>query len=359
MNYKIGKLEAIFLIMIVMMNKILLNIPKEIIKQAKTGAPVNIIFTTILAVFIACLICRLLKKFPNEDIIDIAHYVGKKPLQIIIGIIFILLLSLTMLTAIYKFTDLLKMLYFSSTPVFLIFIAFFVCIGFANKIGFRGIVRANAIISVILLISLALILYGTFQDYNFNRLYPLLGQNFENTFIKGAQNIFAYGGLLYLFLIQPFLKHKKDFKPVAIISIFISGFFLLSTSTSLLMLFPFISTSEELMSMYLLTRSIVFGEFFQRIDAAFIFLWLIAAFSYSSISAMFLNNIVKKITNCKESNSFQYSILGILLAIIILFHNQTFFTFLEVIIYKYFILITLGLSILLLIIANIKRKDKI
>ena len=89
MNYKIGKLEAIFLIMIVMMNKILLNIPKEIIKQAKTGAPVDIIFTTILAVFIACLICRLLKKFHNLYIIFIVYYLGIKLFQILIRISFI------------------------------------------------------------------------------------------------------------------------------------------------------------------------------------------------------------------------------------------------------------------------------
>ena len=48
MNLKISKLETIFLILIVMINKILLNIPKEIIKQSETGSPANIIFTTIL-----------------------------------------------------------------------------------------------------------------------------------------------------------------------------------------------------------------------------------------------------------------------------------------------------------------------
>ena len=359
MNYKIGKLEAIFLIVIVMMNKILLNIPKEIIKQSKTGAPVNIIFITVLALIITFIIYKYLKKFPNEDIIDIAYDVGKKPLQIAIGTLFMFLFAMIILTAIYKFADLLKMLYFPSTPVLLILIAFFVCMGFANKIGFRGIIRANAIISIALLISLAIILYGTFKDYEFNRLYPVFGQNLQNTFINGTQNIFAFGGLLYLFFIQPFLKHKDDFKIVAFSSIMISGLFLLLSATTLLMLFPFISTSEELMSMYLVTRSIVFGEFFQRIDAVFIFLWLVAAFSYLSISLMFLASIFKKITNSKESNSFQYSIIGILFGIIIIFRNQAFFTFLEVTLYKYLIIFMMALCLIILLVANLKRKGKI
>ncbi len=359
MNYKIGKIEAILLILIVMMNKILLNIPKEIIKQSKTGAPVNIIYITIISLLIALVICKLLKKFPNEDIIDIAHYIGKKPLQIIIGTLFIILFSLTILTAIYKFTDLLKMLYFPSTPVLLIFISFIVCMGFANKIGFRGIVRANAIITIFLLISLTAIVYGTFKDYNLNRIYPIFGQNIKNTFINGTQNIFAFGGLLYLMFIKPFLKHKKGFKIVALTSVLISGLFLLLSASTLLMLFPFITQSEEIMSMYLLVRNIVYGEFFQRIDAVFIFLWLIAAFSYLSISLMFLTNIFKKLTNSKESNSIQYSFLGILLGTILLLHNQAFFTFLEVIIYKYLVLSLLAISLIVLIIANLKRKGHI
>ena len=50
MNVKIGKTEAILLILIVMINKILLNIPKEIIRQSQTGAPINLIDTPILAI---------------------------------------------------------------------------------------------------------------------------------------------------------------------------------------------------------------------------------------------------------------------------------------------------------------------
>ena len=95
MNLKISKLEAIFLILIVMINKILLNIPKEIIKQSETGSPANIIFTTILTLIITLIICKLFQKFPNEDIIDISQYVGKKPLQIILGTLLLIYNTLT------------------------------------------------------------------------------------------------------------------------------------------------------------------------------------------------------------------------------------------------------------------------
>ena len=327
MNLKIGKLEAIFLVLIVMINKILLNIPKEIIKQSGTGSPVNIIFTSILILIITLLICKLFQKFPNEDIIDISKYVGKKPLQIILGTLLLILFTMIITSVIYEFTTLLQIIYFPNTPISLILLIFLGCMGVANKTGFKSIVKANSVIIPIILLSLVVIFAGILKNLNLNRLYPILGQNVKTTFLEGSQNIFAYGGLLYLFFIVPFLKNKQDFKKVALIS------------------------------MYLLTRCIELGKFLQRTDAIFVFLWIISAFSYLSISLMFMSNIFGKLTECKESRNFSYSFLGIFFSIITLFQNQTFFKLLSTTIYKYSILGILLLCFIILIIGNIKRKE--
>lgn len=304
MNLKIGKLEAIFLVLIVMINKILLNIPKEIIKQSQTGSPVNIIFTSILILIITLLICKLFQKFPNEDIIDISKYVGKKPLQIILGILLLILFTMIITSVIYEFTTLLQIIYFPNTPISLILLIFLGCMGVANKTGFKSIVKANSVIIPIILLSLVVIFAGILKNLNLNRLYPILGQNVKTTFLEGSQNIFAYGGLLYLFFIVPFLKNKQDFKKVALISMLVSGLFLLFTVIILLGIFPFIIKSEEIMSMYLLTRCIELGKFLQRTDAIFVFLWIISAFSYLSISLMFMSNIFGKLQNVKNPEIF-------------------------------------------------------
>lgn len=357
MNYKVGKFEAIFLVLIVVTNKILLNTPKEIIRRCNRGAPVNIIFTCLLALIITALICKLFKKFPNEDIIDISKYVGKKPLQILLGISFLVFFTIVIITVLYEFINLLQMVYFPNTPISLLLLFFLFAMGFANKKGFKSLIKTNSIVVVSILISLIVIFTGTAHELNFNRVTPVLGDSLFNTFVNGSQNIFAYGGLIYLLFLIPFLRNKKDFNFVAGISILLSGLFLLFTTITLLALFPFIMHSEEMMSLYLLTRSVKFGNFFERTDAIFIFLWLICAFSYLSISMMFMINIFKKLTNCRESTNFSYSFLAIFFALIILFQNQTAFRFLETIFYKYLILSLLGISLIILIIANIKRKD--
>lgn len=356
MEFKIGKYQAISLILIVMVNKILLNIPKEIIKQSQTGAAINVIFTCILALLITLFICSLVKKFPDEDIIDISKFVGKKPLQVLLGIAYILLFSTIIITVIYEFTNLLQVIYFPTTSVYLLLLSFLIPMAVASKTGFKAILKTNSIITIFILLSLIVIFLGTIANLKITRIYPILGTNINNTFIKGSSNIFSYGGLIYLFFLSPLLKNKKDFKKIAIISILISGLFLLFTITILLTIFPFITHSEEILSMYLLTRCIEFGEFIQRTDAIFIFLWIISAFSYLSISLNFINIIFEKLTNCNKSKSYSYSFLGIFFAIIILFQNQSLFKFLETSFYKYFILGLLFISLIILVIGNIKKK---
>lgn len=357
MRQKIGNTEAILFILIVMVNKILLNMPKEIIKQSRTGAPINIIFTGIIAVLLAIIICKLFKKFSNEDIIDIAEYLGKKPLKIILGTVFIVLFTIPTITCIYEFTNLLQGIYFPNSPVSLLLLFFLVSMAVANKKGFKAIAKANVIVVIFILISLIIILGGTVEDFNTTRLNPILGESVEKTFLEGAQNVFSYGGLIYLLFLVPFLKNKKDFTKIGIISIAISGIFLLFSALTLLMLFPFISDSEELMSMYLLTRCIQFGEFLQRTDAIFIFLWIISAFSYLSISLMFITNIFKKMTKCESTEIINYPFLGLFFGLLVLFENQSLFRFLETVIYKYLLLAVLGISLIILILANFKRKD--
>lgn len=81
---KIGNIEAIALILTVMINHIILNLPKNIINSTSSGAIMNVIFISIIAIVIALFICKLLKNFPLLDIFDIAKFLGGKLLKTIL-----------------------------------------------------------------------------------------------------------------------------------------------------------------------------------------------------------------------------------------------------------------------------------
>ena len=356
-DYKISKLEAIFLILIVMINKIILNVPKSIIRLTGTGSLVNIIFVGALALILVILIVKLFKNFPNEDIIDVSEYIGGKILKTIVGIGYIILFGIVICTVIIRFTELLKVVYFENSPYIYITGFFLIAIGFANKFGFKSIIKTNFIILPFIFASIVFILFGISNYISPSSLYPILGNNIKNTFVDGISNIFAFSGIAYLFFTSPLLKNKKDLKSIGITFITLSTLFLFIVVGALLLVFPFITHSEELLSVYILVRLVEFGEFIQRADALFIYLWIISAFSYLSIALMFILNIFKKLTHATEHTELSFSLYSIILGITLLLKDSNLLSFIEDVIYKYYLIIfVFGISTIIMLLANIKKK---
>ena len=155
---------------------------------------------------------------------------------------------------------------------------------------------------------------------------------------------------------MPLLKEKKDFKKVTIISMILSFLFLLFITSTLILTFPFITNSDEIMSVYLLVRILEFGVFFQRIDALFIFLWILSAFSYLSINLMLILNIFSKLTNISNSKQMSFCFCSILFGVALLLNNQYVLNLLAGPIYKYLILILVfAISLTILLLANLKH----
>ena len=83
---KIGNFEAIALILTVIVNHVVLNLPKNIIASSSSSSIINVLFISIIAVLIGYFVCKLLERFPKLDILDIANFLGGKWLKILTGI---------------------------------------------------------------------------------------------------------------------------------------------------------------------------------------------------------------------------------------------------------------------------------
>ncbi len=125
------------------------------------------------------------------------------------------------------------------------------------------------------------------------------------------------------------------------------------------MTFAFIIQTDEVLSLYLLTRLINFGRFFQRVDAIFIFIWIIALLSFLSLNVFIISHIIKKSIKAKSSKGFIYPISTLLFALSLSFKDMTIIKFVTRNIYKIynFVLIFI-ISFLILLFAYIKKRKK-
>lgn len=353
---KICTAEAIALLVMIMINQVILGLPKTIIVNSGSGAWINVIVISIIAIFLAVLITKLFKKFPASDILDVSELVGGKILKIIVSIIFFSLFFLTSIICLRYIVETLILIYFKNTNILFLILLFVIGIIIANRKSFTSIARANYILTIIILAVMFILFVFSTKLFVTERLFPILGYGADKTFLLGLSNLSAFSGLAYILFLLPFLKETKSFKKINVISIVISSLYLFLSVVCLLLVFPFNSISENLLSVYLLTRIVEYSSFLQRADAIYILFWILAILSYLSINMFFMLHIFQKNTNIKNHTGILYAISLILIATSLIIQGAAEHRFLQNTVYFYLFLFAIGLSLVILFIANWKRK---
>ena len=217
----------------------------------------------------------------------------------------------------------------------------------------------NMLIIPAVLLGMLLIGLSLFRDLDFNYLFPILGHGINETFLIGLSNIAVFSTFGFLYFLPPFLKESDDFRKISVISTIIAGIYLIFTSTLLLVIFPYITHSNELMSSYSLARLVQYGEFIQRIEAVFIFIWILGTLSYLSITFFYILTIFKKLTGIKKESIIAPNIALAILAIALTLQRSSSIEFIEQYVYRYFVLILIfGISFLILLLAHFKHKRR-
>lgn len=357
---KIGTVEAIALIVTIIINQIILNLPDVIISTTGSSSWINVIYISIIAIIFCALICKLFKPFNSNDILDVSEYLGGKVLKFIIGIAYFAFFIFISGISLRYLANSIKLIYFEETPIIFLLMFFFFPTVIACKSGIKNIAQVNLMFMPILLISMLIILFATVKDFIPQRIFPILGFGADKTFLVGINNIFAFSGFAYLYFLIPILKNPEQFKKVAFISTIISAIYLFLSVICLLMMFSFISFSEELLSVYLLTRMIEFGRFFQRIDAIFILIWILAMISFLSISSFFSIYVVDKLVRFKNPDELSYCIASFIFVVALSIKNIVQIKFIQDAVFKYVIIsLVFVVSFIILILANLKhRKEK-
>lgn len=357
MNNKLGNIGAISLIVTVIIAHILSNLPQTLLHSTNSATALNVIYISILTIIICYFISKLFDEFPNSDILDISEFLAGKSLKITIGVTFIVYLMIIVSFLIQNFSESLRLIYLPNTHFSGIILIFIFAAVILNKLGFRVIVKCNLIILPLVLISLLVIFFSTIDEFTMQRFFPILGNSFNDTFIIGVTNIFSFGGIILLYFIKPILNYTSNFKKVSFIAVLISSIYLLLSVISLLLVIPMISTAESTLSIYLAAREVEFGNFFQRVDAVFILIWMLCIFSYFSIILSYILFIFKKIFNIKHSKPLVYCFSAIIFSLSLLPKNAVQINTMSDTLYKYLSLtLVFGISIVILILAHFKKK---
>ena len=356
-NNKIGFMEALSVLLIVVFAHLILLLPKIIIEDQGTGSIVNIIYVTLLALFTVYILNLLYKKFKGMDILDISNFLFGKKFKFIVGIIYIIHAIFVSSLLLRNTAENLKTTYFQNTPT--PYIAFFMLIGVAylNRFNLKTIIKCNLIIVPLIAVSFIVLFILSSENFVFERVFPILGNGAENTFLYGISNIFCFGNIFFLLFLMSYLKDYNQFNKLSYISIILSSFFILLTILGILLIFPLNVASTSNIPLYMQTRTLTFGKLLQRLDALFILIWDLNILSYLSIIVGFIVSIFKKITNIQSTKTISYTFVAILLGASLIYKNIIETRLLDSNWYKNFtLIIVFGMGFIIFLLANIKKR---
>lgn len=358
-SQKLNYIESSLLVVIVTITHLILNMPNTLIESTGSSAILNAIYITILALIVFAIIKKLLKPFENNNILYVAEYLGGKSLKSILTTLYLIHFIFTSGILLRNFAETLKIIYFPQASLWTILCAFLLVALIVNLFGEKNVVKANTILMVPILLTIVITAFSLMGKFEFNRVFPILGYGINETFISGATNIYAFSGILYLLLIKPNLKNSKNYSKVGYLSIIISGIYLILVISALLMMFPYISSGNETLSVYLSTRVIEYGKFMQRTDALYMFIWIFDFMSYLSVIILFIVQISKQSFKIKKSLFYNFIIAFVIFVVALLLTNTTEMIFFETTIYKYSSLgLVFGLSFFILLLGYLKKKKR-
>lgn len=358
-NSKISVPEAISVILIVLVAHTLVSLPKGLLNVTGSATIINLLYVGIIMFFLVLLIVKLFKDFGGQDIVDIANFLGGPVFQKIIGMIFIFYFIFSSSVLLRNFCECLKTVYYPMTSLFFILLTFIIALCISNNFGFSVTAKINLIFLPIIFVSILFIFFANNENLSFENLTPILGNGLFDTFITGIGNLGAFGGIVFLYFIPPYLKEPKKLKKVAMLSIVLSIIYLIICVAIILLTFTFLLKVDEIMPLYSAARYIEFGSFFQRLESILLLIWIIGMTCYFSITLHIVMNIFKKITNIRNTKPLLITFALLMLSISLLPKNYAISKFLETDVYPYLVIgIGMFLSTAILILAYFKVRIK-
>lgn len=356
-NTQIGNKEAIALLLTIAFNHIILTITKTIVETTSSASLLNILYVGIITIIFTSIICYFFNKFPTFDLIDISNYLGGKVLKWLVGLLYVGYFIFFAGNLLHIFSTFLQIVYFPMTKLFYIVLLFIISTFIACTMRHNAIYRSTFIFLPLLVISTLFLFFANFRYYEVERMYPLFGNGYFETFILGLSNMFAFQGLAHIYFMPSMLKEPNKIKHIALASIIFSCIFLLIGVSIILFMFNAFIETDELLPLYSASKYIEFGQFFQKLGSTFVLIWVIGFVGYLSINLKFSTNILKKISNIKNETIFTFLLSVALLFASLWQKNYAVSTFWADIVYKYsYFILVIGFTFLILLFATIKQK---
>ncbi|QZY55467.1 GerAB/ArcD/ProY family transporter [Crassaminicella profunda] len=312
-NDKISSFQLGLILAVTMIGVGILTLPRTLTEVVGPDGWVVLLLAAFIALVIALVIAVLVKKFPQETVVEFSSSLIGKPLGMIISIGFFIYCILFSAMEVRIFGEITKEYLLLNTPIEVLMITLLLAAVYLIRSGIEPIARmAQIIFPVVVLIAVVIIL-PVLPELDLTNLLPVLKTPITKI-IKAIPIIFfSFVGIELMLLFSAFVIEPQNIKKhVSFAVIMVSAvymFILIVTVTR----FGLVESTHIIWPSLELFKTIDLpGAFIENVEAFIIGIWILSLFM-TLVTLYFGGSlIISRILKSKEQNYFVLPILPII-----------------------------------------------
>lgn len=304
--------QLTFLISNLLITKMTFSFPRILFKTSGNSAWLQAIYMSLLALAIFWISVLCYKYSGNKSILELSESIGKKPLKIAVSLVVAFIIIVHCATEMRTFLESAKIILLPKTKIEYMLVFFGITILIGSLCGFNSLATINALFFPFCMFFLVALVLFLIPVYDVNNIFPIFGTGAGNVFIKSLSDMHCFSDLLALNILLPYIGDIKLAKRSGIKAIIISGLALTVICLAYGLTYPYPYSTEFLLIPYQLSRMVRAGEYFQRFEALFEFVWTLTHLLYSGIYVYILCLVFKKAFNLRNSNALLPGIVALL-----------------------------------------------
>ncbi len=290
-RYALNTRQLTMLASNLLISKMMFTFPRFLFKNSGNAAWIQAIYMSLLAYVLFSVSLLFFKRTGNRTILKLSEKIGKAPLRILESLIVCTIIIANISTEIRVFAESVKIILLPKTKIEIIMVFFAAAVIFGAFCGFSALSTINALFFPFFLFFIIALSAALIPSYLPNNILPVFGTGLRKIFLDGLKEMYCFGDLIVLNLLLPYCGDVDAVKKGGRRAIIIGGAVLTLICLSYALTYPYPYSSEFLLIPYQLSRMVRAGEYFQRFEALFEFVWTLTQLLYSSIYLVILCKI--------------------------------------------------------------------
>ena len=246
--------QVVFIYLLTHLGLIFFLYPANIIGSSDESHWIPVLVGVLLHICIVYLYLKGLAFFPGKDIIEI-YTQGGQLLKVLFLLPIFAYFMMAMIISVRAYSEIITIVFLSNTPLWAIMLLLLVITCYMAIKGVEAIFRTGMVIAYLFLPLIIFVILFSFQNVDWNYLYPVWNSDFS--FLKKQNFLNSFfaigGGFLFLGFVQPYFSYKKNmvFWGIALVvpCFFLSVYVPILTygqATASTFFFPFVMTLDAI-----------------------------------------------------------------------------------------------------------------